>query len=421
MTEAPRRCPSREWLNSGGGSSLLVDISVGSRFHAFELARELDERGALSSLYTGYPRFAATKLGAPGRAVRSVGSHEVLNRVVARAWMTGLVARRYDFELASRFDRIVATRLRPGANVFVGWSSQSLQSLRRAKELGMIRILERGSAHIEWQRDALMQAAEDSGLPSEIPEPRIVERELEEYEAADYIAVPSSFAAATFRARGSFGDRLLVNPYGVDLTLFKPPAKRVVDRFLKVIHVGRASVQKGIHHLVEAVGQVPMARLTVVGAVDPGMRRVFSHERVKCLGPVSRTDLCPHYWSSDVFCLLSLQEGLALVIAQAMATELPVVATANTGAEELITDGVEGFIVPAGRPDAAAERLTFLAEHPELRLEMGRRARARVESGFSWADYGDRAFANYHRVLDRRLLDQGFRVSPVAAGPRTAS
>jgi glycosyltransferase involved in cell wall biosynthesis len=107
----------------------------------------------------------------------------------------------------------------------------------------------------------------------------------------------------------------------------------------------------------------------------------------------------PHYYrQADVCCLLSVHDGFGLVIAQAMAMGLPVVASANTGAAEMIVDGVHGFIVPARDPAAAAARLQQLADSSDLRHSMGRRARERVTHGFGWADYGTRARAHYARI-----------------------
>jgi glycosyltransferase involved in cell wall biosynthesis len=110
-----------------------------------------------------------------------------------------------------------------------------------------------------------------------------------------------------------------------------------------------------------------------------------------------------HYQNSDVFCLLSVQEGLALVIAQAMACGLPVVATYNTGAEDLIREGVEGFLVRARDSDAARDRITRLKEDRSLRLRMGRLARQRVLKGFSWHEYGNRAVKNLLELEPRVL------------------
>jgi glycosyltransferase involved in cell wall biosynthesis len=162
------------------------------------------------------------------------------------------------------------------------------------------------------------------------------------------------------------------------------------------------SARKGVHYLADAVARVPGARLTVVGDVEVGMNALIRGSgAVRVVGPVAGRELPAWYRGADVFCLLSIEEGLALVLAQAMAMGLPVIATPNTGAEELIQDGVHGFIVPARDPAAAAARLRQLAESPELGRAMGMRARARIAEGFDWAHYGARAAAHYIRVVKR--------------------
>ncbi len=380
-----------------------VDISVGSRFHAFDLARELHARRMLHGIYTGYPRFSAKRFSLPPECMDSVWTHEPLNRLLSALYRRGVLPAPPDFTLSGRFDRIVARRLAPGANLFVGWSSQCLHSLFRARELGMVTIVERGSTHIEWQRDILKEEAELTGMRVEVPDPRTIERELAEYQAADFIAVPTEFVARTFVERGIPRERLIVNPYGVDLRLFRPVEPAHIGGGLRVIHVGGVSVRKGVHYLIEAVGRLPQATLTIVGAPDPGMSKLLSANHVNFIGPVPGRELPRHYAQADVFCLLSLEEGLALVLAQAMAMGLPIIATPSTGAADLITDGVEGFLVPVRDPDAVLAKLALLATDPVLRRKMGRRARVRVETGFSWTDYGDRTVVAYQGALQSSL------------------
>jgi glycosyltransferase involved in cell wall biosynthesis len=382
----------------------LADISVGSRFHAFDLARELSKHGMLRHLHTGYPAFAGPRFGVPRRMVRSIWTGEPLNRALSALNRRGWIDRRGDYLISERHDRIVASRLRPGADLFIGWSSQCRLSLAAARRLGMTTIVERGSAHIEWQRNVLAEEARITRLPVQIPHARSIEQELAEYDAADYIAVPSAFAARTFVAHGISNAKLLVNPYGVDLRRFSNSDHvRTETRGagLRVLHVGRLSPEKGVHYLLEAVRAVPGARLTLVGRADRGMEALVEGEPgVTLTGAVPGAHLPEHYRAADVFCLLSVQEGLALVVAQAMAMGLPVIATPNTGAEELIEDGVHGFIVPARDPAAAAARLQELSDQPALREAMGRRARARVAHAFGWTDYGDRARSHYLRILN---------------------
>jgi len=103
-----------------------------------------------------------------------------------------------------------------------------------------------------------------------------------------------------------------------------------------------------------------------------------------------------------VLVLPSIQEGLALVQAQAMACGVPVIASENTGAADLFTDGVEGFIVPIRDAGAIREKLLTLYENPSMREEMGAAALARVRKIGGWDDYGERAEEFYRAALDTR-------------------
>ena len=384
---------------------MKVAVSVMGRFHAFDLAGQLERRGLLHQLVTSYPAFFAGRWGVPRARVSSVLSSELLQR----AWVRMPAALRARFDPGAAFlahyARSAARRLRPGADLLVAWSASALPALRRARSLGMATVVERGSTHIAWQTDALTAEYARHGLRPRVAPPEVVARELAEYAEADAIAVPSGFAKRTFVERGVPEERVLQLPYGVSLASFAPPAHPEEDVF-RVIHCGRVDLRKGAHLLLEAFAglDLPRAELWFVGPVASEMERFarrYASARVVFQGPKPQGELAAWYGRCSVFCLASLEEGLAMVIPQAMACGLPVVATPNTGAEELVREGVEGFLVPARDVGALRERLVALHRDPERRRAMGRAARARVESGFGWDDYGDRVVAAYRARLAR--------------------
>ena len=108
----------------------------------------------------------------------------------------------------------------------------------------------------------------------------------------------------------------------------------------------------------------------------------------------------PHFYrGADVFCLPSWEEGFPLVLLQAMASGLPVVATDATGAGDIVTPGVEGEIVPAGDVPALREALDRVLSDPIRAKEMGAAARNRVKDGFDWKSYGARARSAYAGLI----------------------
>ena len=85
-----------------------------------------------------------------------------------------------------------------------------------------------------------------------------------------------------------------------------------------------------------------------------------------------------------------------------MACGLPVIVTDRTGAKQAVTDGVDGFIVPAKSVEALKEKLLFLYENRSLCVEMGRKAVEVMRQGYRWDDYGDRLENIMRQCVARR-------------------
>jgi glycosyltransferase involved in cell wall biosynthesis len=277
-------------------------------------------------------------------------------------------------------------------------------TLRQARSLGARTIVERGSSHISFQNNLLREEYSLQGvrpLPFQVPHPRIVEQELKEYEEADRISVPSRFVVQTFQ-RYSIPDSKLVHiPYGVDLSQFRQALK--TDDVFRVVFAGGMTLRKGVHYLLRAFAELKLqnSELLLIGTMNDEMRPFFKrYEGVyRYLGKIPQSELYQYYSQGSVFAMCSIEEGLAMVIPQAMACGLPIIATTNTGAEDIVRDGVDGFIIPIRDVEKLKEKLVYLYERPEERMRMGQSAKERVSSGFTWDDYGDRIVAAYKNIL----------------------
>jgi glycosyltransferase involved in cell wall biosynthesis len=125
----------------------------------------------------------------------------------------------------------------------------------------------------------------------------------------------------------------------------------------------------------------------------------FSSAAVLHKWPFPEFELHKYYSQGSVFCLASIQEGLAMVLPQAMACGLPVICTTHTGGEDMVRDGQDGFIVPIRDVEALKERILFFYTNRDACKEMGYSAQQRVKSGYTWVDYGNRMIGEYKRIL----------------------
>ena len=264
-------------------------------------------------------------------------------------------------------------------------------------------MCDRGSSHILYQDEILAEEYARYSVPYEPIPQWAIEKELQEYEEADLITVPSTFAYRSFVYKGVPESKLAKLPYGADLSLFHPLPKE--DDMFRVLYVGSMSLQKGIPHLLEAFAglDLPRFELVLVGGLQEEVKPFFKRYQggFRYLGFLRRAELYHHYSQASVFVIASIQEGLALVQAQAMACGLPVVATTNTGAEDLFTDGIEGFIVPIRDAEALREKVLYLYGHPKVRDEMAQAALQRVQSIGGWNEYGRKVIATYRSLLER--------------------
>jgi starch synthase len=118
---------------------------------------------------------------------------------------------------------------------------------------------------------------------------------------------------------------------------------------------------------------------------------------VVCLGQTPREALLREMSEADVFVFPSLFEGFALVILEAMAAGLPVITTPNTAGPDLIEDGKEGFVVPAGDENALREAMESLLHNPERARAMGRAAHEKAKE-YTWEKYGEKYEAMLHEL-----------------------
>ena len=132
---------------------------------------------------------------------------------------------------------------------------------------------------------------------------------------------------------------------------------------------------------------IPGSELLIVGRPVGEYHPWDSQPRVRHIGHVPRWELPALYATADVFVFPSLLEGFGLTALEAMACGLPIIISENTFGSDVVTEGVDGYVVPIRDPEAIVARIVHLHEHPDVRARMGAAARRRAEE-FSWDRYG---------------------------------
>lgn len=381
---------------------MKVTISVFGRFHAFNLAQQLQQNQGLKTLISTYPAFIINKYGIERELIRSIWHLEVLIRAWRRVPVCLRGTNNLPFLFRDRFDRAARNYILPGSDIFVGWSSLCLYSLRRAKELGALTVVDHGSSHRQYQTQILQEEYERWGMRFTYPYSEMHERELQEYAEADRIAVPSLFSKKTFLEKGISEKKLIYVPYGTSLTEFYPVPK--LDKIFRVIHCGGLILRKGVQYLVKAFYELklPDAELWLVGSLAPEMKPIlakYESDRIILKGKHPQSQLHWFYSQCSVFCLTSIEDGFGMVIAQAMACGLPVIHTTNTGGEDIVRDGIDGFCIPIRDVEALKEKILFFYEHPQMRSHMGDNALNQARNSLSWDDYGEKMIAAYSTAL----------------------
>jgi glycosyltransferase involved in cell wall biosynthesis len=376
-----------------GGLAMQVIQAVYGVFHHFELAHQLHRRNHLRRIYSTWPWARLKREGMPREFVRTFPFVHTVDYLLRRSrfYSPALDARFNEWNSLS-FDAWTRRVIEP-CDAFIAISGAGQTTGPRVQAAGGKFICDRGSTHQRFQDEVLAEEYRRWNVPYAVPAAHILRREEAIYAAADAITVPSTVARRSFLAKGFAPDKVHVIPYGVRLDKFVPAEAPPGDSF-EVLFAGQVGLRKGIPYLLEAFAQLkhPKKHLTLVGGIQDDMRDLLTKlptEHVTFTGTIPQTELAARMSRSHVLALPSVEEGLALVQGQAMACGCPVVATTATGAEDLFTDGTEGFIVSNRDTAALGDRLQQLADDPDLRARMSTAGLQRVKTIGGWDNYGD--------------------------------
>jgi glycosyltransferase involved in cell wall biosynthesis len=358
-----------------------VDIVVHGRFFAFSLAQALAANGQHVRVLTNYPKLIAAKFGVARNMIVPCIWHGISSRGLHRL---GALAKRRVMEpwVHMAFGRWAAARVRHDADAVVCFSGVAEEVFRRlGSSGGPQKILVRGSAHIREQHRLLLEEELRVRIPVDKPSMWMVGREEREYELADRIVVLSTFALDSFKRHGVNHNKLSMIGLGTDTARFRPTEKTLADRQrrivgnsrLRVLMVGSLTPQKGAFDYVSLANRFrEVMDFRFVGDVPQDVSAMLDRtgSNLQIVDRVAENELPLEYAWGDIFVFPTIQDGYAVVIAQALASGLPVICTTNCAGSDVVTEGKNGWVVPIRDVAALAKKLEWCDANRILLAEM---------------------------------------------------
>jgi alpha-maltose-1-phosphate synthase len=349
-------------------------------------------------------RLAAGGVGE--RAVRVGAGWDVANVLMMRTRLPLSVKRSLFRPQMLRFDAGVAKRLHPGVGAVIGYQGSARRTLERARELGIASVLDYPIAHpVTTERillDEIKRVPEFAPTLLGVPYPNWLRaRYDEEIATADRIIVLSNYQQRTFEENGVDPARMFIAPLCVDVDVFTPPPEPP-EGPIKIAFVGQIGQRKGLSYLIDGFHRAelgPGAELLCIGMPIGPLDPWVNKPGVRYVPAMARNLLPEVLRTCHVVALPSLLEGFGATAVEGMACGLPAIVTPHTLADDVIEDGVDGWIVPIRDADAIAECLRAVDEDRDRLARMSAAARAKAEQ-FSWQTYRDAVRAGVLPLLD---------------------
>jgi glycosyltransferase involved in cell wall biosynthesis len=294
----------------------------------------------------------------------------------------------------------------PIPHIFFGYDTGFLEPARWMKEHGgkaIVCQMDPARYEVDLVREEEARWPGWSLRSAEVPEAYFRRRE-EEWAVADLVMVNSEWTRQALIRQGVAAEKIAIVPLAYEIENAEGKRRKAKKEVfsqkqpLRVLFLGQVILRKGIQYLIDAakfLKEEPI-RFDIVGPIGITEEALKSSPpNMTFHGSVTRDRTREFYEGADLFVLPTLSDGFALTQLEAMARGLPVIATPNCG--EVVSDGVDGLIVPAGDPMALAEAFQLLIQDPEKLRSMSEATKAKVEQ-FSLARLGENLAALTQRL-----------------------
>ncbi len=384
-------------------------LSNSRKFHHPEVAKVLYKNNKLSKLVCGSPFFKLRDSDIPIKLIETCYFINFIKYFFPNSPRFNFIHDYLNILNVKNIDRKTKKYINE-SDIYLGLSKTGLETGKLIKKKNKIYICERSSSHIIFQDEILREEYNDLGLNYKPINNWFIEREIEEYENADIILVPSNFVQKTF-LKHNINKSSVIN-FGSYLDSFYQlkNIKKSSEEF-NVLFIGQLSIRKGLHYLIEGFIKFkhPHKKLYIIGPETKD--KVFFRNLLKkkndgsiiYLGVKTHKEINYYLNISNTFVLPSLEEGLATVTLQAMTSGCPVIVSENTGALEIVEQNECGFVIPIRDTNAIVEKLNIIAENKNLQDKFSENA-IKFSNFYTWENYVEKLDTLVESFLQKKQL-----------------
>lgn len=322
--------------------------------------------------------------------LESIYSSDVRQRLTRLGGGSSVVCADKRFE---RVDRAASRNIGPHLDAVICREDAAEHTFRRAAECGVLRLYDLPITHFDLSRrllraelDAFPELETAIAMDDEYGAERLA-RKCRELELAEHILCPSTFVRRSLLDAGYDGEKIRVIPFGC-------ASNREPVSFAKrenvVLSVGQISVRKGSHRVLEAWARLGAHRthtLRFIGEMRLPKQYVRKFDGLfEHVAPMPRAALAREYAAAKFCVFNSMFEGMAIVIPEALSAGTPVIASRNSGADEIVASNEEGILVEYGDDEALTDAIASLLESPRRLERMSERASTKARSR-TWETY----------------------------------
>lgn len=315
------------------------------------------------------------------------------------SWLSNLKNRWSMYVTKSFNKKVISYALKnnvEGIIVYDGTVKRNLDVLSE-KSPNTISIMDVSSATRPWMREVYTQDMNKynyNDIYNEEPDlwnEQVICDVKSDLRNCQFFLVASSVVKESLIFCGVKPEQIKILPYGVDANKFIP-IKHINNAKLTLIFVGRICKRKGIHHLLYCARELrDKIDIILVGGIDSASdlyKEYNNDSNISFVGFVDSNRLKEYYARADVFVLPSLSEGMSLAGLEAMSFGMPILCSDHSGINDLIEDGINGYVFQTGNLEDLKNKICWFIENKNKCASMGKCSRE-IALEHTWERYYD--------------------------------